>query len=452
MPPLEVWEKVLINAETFQQDVHSYIPCTTCHQGQNVSGNTMETKYAAHEGLVTDPSDDPQAAACAECHTDIAPYQQYSLHFNLAGYDTVLQTRSVPENHPTIEEGQSYHCNSCHATCGQCHVSQPASVGGGLVSGHVFEQVPSMSRQCTACHGSRVKNEYTGANEGLPADVHLRQARMVCTDCHTSGDMHGTDHITADGTGRAHRYDGPQSPSCLDCHAEVTGIGSGNEYHEAHGTEVLSCQVCHSVSYINCYSCHLQQTDEGQPFYQLGHEEITFAIGRNPRRDTYRPYRYVPLRHVPTFPELFELYGEDVLPNFNALPTWTYATPHNIQLRTPQTESCESCHGNNAVFLTPDKVADDMLEANISVIVPFAPPIPELYRPYVPGEETAPAAPPSDPMDAAAPSDPMDAAAPSDPMDAPAAPSDPMDAPAAPSDPMDAPPPTADPMDAPSGS
>ena len=449
MPPLEVWEKVLIDAAKFGNDVHSYVPCTTCHGGQNVSGDTLEAKYAAHEGLITDPTTDPAASACADCHPNIAPYQQYSLHFTLAGYDTVLQARSVPENHPTIEEGQQYHCNSCHATCGQCHVSQPTSVGGGLISGHTFNRTPSMSRQCTACHGSRVKDEYTGAHEGLAADVHLRQARMVCTDCHTGGDMHGTDYITEDGPTRAHRYDGPQTPSCLDCHAEVTGIGSGNEYHEAHGTEVLSCQVCHSISYINCYDCHLQQTDEGQPYYRLAHEDITFMIGRNPRRDTYRPYRYVPVRHSPTFRDLFIFYGEDVLPNFDALPTWAYATPHNIQLRTPQTESCESCHENDAVFLTPDKVPEELRGANAPVIVPFAPPIPELYRPFVPGQEIAPPAPPAaDPLDAPPAADPMDAPPAADPMDAPPA-ADPMDAPPA-ADPMDAPP-AADPMDAPPG-
>ncbi len=24
------------------------------------------------------------------------------------------------------------HCDSCHATCGECHVSQPNLVGGGI--------------------------------------------------------------------------------------------------------------------------------------------------------------------------------------------------------------------------------------------------------------------------------------------------------------------------------
>ncbi len=281
MPPLEVWEKVLIDAEAYQDDVHGYIPCTECHGGEDISGSDMDTKYAAHAGMVRDPSLDAEAA-CGDCHIDIAPHNEDNLHFSLAGYDTKLYERSTPENHPIIEEGQSYHCNDCHSSCGQCHVSQPTSVGGGLIDGHVFNQTPSMSRQCTACHGSRVKNEYTGANEGLAADVHLRSARMVCTDCHESGDMHGTAHINSEEGMHNHRYDGEQSPSCESCHEDQIGRGSDNPYHEAHGTEVLSCQVCHSVDYINCWDCHLERTDDefALPYYRLQHEEMGFYIGR----------------------------------------------------------------------------------------------------------------------------------------------------------------------------
>ena len=55
------------------------------------------------------------------------------------------------------------------------------------------------------------------------------------------------------------------------------------------------------------------------------------------------------------------------------LPTWVYATPHNIQLNTPQTESCEACHGNAEIFLTADKLSEEELEANLSVIVDEVP-------------------------------------------------------------------------------
>ena len=57
------------------------------------------------------------------------------------------------------------------------------------------------------------------------------------------------------------------------------------------------------------------------------------------------------------------------MPAFDSQPTWRYATPHNIQRLTPQTESCNNCHGNPDIFLTIDKVAPEELEANQAVIV-----------------------------------------------------------------------------------
>ena len=78
---------------------------------------------------------------------------------------------------------------------------------------------------------------------------------------------------------------------------------------------------------------------------------MDFKIGRNPLQSDDRPWKYVPVRHVPIDPESFAYYGEDLLPNFDALPTWKYATPHNIQRNTPQTETCDACHGNADLFL-----------------------------------------------------------------------------------------------------
>ncbi len=61
------------------------------------------------------------------------------------------------------------------------------------------------------------------------------------------------------------------------------------------------------------------------------------------------------------------------MPDFDAEPTWRHATPHNIQLETPQTETCNSCHGNGDIFLTADKVAPEELNANQPVIVGIVP-------------------------------------------------------------------------------
>jgi hypothetical protein len=97
-------------------------------------------------------------------------------------------------------------------------------------------------------------------------------------------------------------------------------------------------------------------------------------IGLNPIPSISRPYKYVPVRHVPATPNAYDYYGENLLPNFNLLPTWVYTTPHNIQRSTPQNESCNACHGNAAIFLTIDKVNPDEIEANLPVIVPEVPP------------------------------------------------------------------------------
>jgi hypothetical protein len=111
---------------------------------------------------------------------------------------------------------------------------------------------------------------------------------------------------------------------------------------------------------------------------------MTFLIGRNPIQSEDRPYKYVPVRHVPSSPDSYEFYGEDLLTNFDALPTWVYSTPHNIQRNTPQTESCESCHENAALFLTADKVNESELQANDSVIVKAVPASVSLFAAAMP--------------------------------------------------------------------
>lgn len=380
MAPMEPWERVWIDADTYQHDVHAYISCIDCHGGQAV--DDMEL---AHQNFIADPAAD-SINTCGSCHPNIAPHAANSLHNTLAGYDTVLHERSSPEHVDTLEHMQQNHCDSCHAACGDCHISQPDSVGGGLLAGHTYLRTPPMSRTCTACHGSRVKDEYYGAHEGIASDVHFR-ARMACTDCHISNEMHG---INMDAN---HRYAGEQTPTCESCHKAQVGVGSGILQHEVHGTEAISCQVCHSTTYTNCINCHVALTDDGIPFYSVEDHFLTFKIGQNPNRNAERPYRYVPVRHVPIDINSFSFYGENLLPNFNNLPTWVYATPHNIQRHTPQTASCTACHGNDAFFLTLADVVEAERAANTGVIVEAAPPLPAGYEHYATdtGTPSAPA-------------------------------------------------------------
>ena len=378
---MEPWERVWIDADTYSQDLHSNINCTDCHGGQAV-----DDMAAAHEGMVASPAADAEAT-CGSCHTDLTTASMFSLHSTLEGYDTVLYERSSPEHYDALEEMEQNHCNSCHTTCGDCHVSQPTSVGGGLLSGHSFVGSPPMSQTCTACHGSRVKNEYYGLNEGIASDVHFR-ARMACVDCHTDVEIHGV------GVDADHRYAGTQDPTCESCHQEQIGVGSGILEHEVHGTETLSCQSCHSTTYTNCINCHVEQTDDGVPFYTIEEHFFGFYLGLNPNRSAERPYEYVPLRHVPIDRDSFSFYGEDLLPNFDSRPTWVYATPHNIQRRTPQTENCTACHDNDTYFLTQAVLASYELAANRSV-ASEPPPLPDDYEQLIAGRDGGESAQPA---------------------------------------------------------
>ena len=358
MAPLEPWEKAIVDAEKFAATAHGEKTCIECHGGIQAAD-----KATAHTDLIASPSVNP-AKVCGECHAEEVRSYPGALHATQAGYWTTLDARSTPENHPALETMFGNHCASCHTTCGECHVAQPANVGGGLFSGHVFEKTPPMTRSCTACHGSRVGNEYLGKNEGVPGDVHFREGRMNCVACHAGADLHGAAQDTV-----KHRYSGAQDPACVDCHPTAAPGGDDNPMHQVHG-QALSCQACHSVTYTSCDSCHVAVSKaSGNPFFETAATYSTFLIGRNPRQDRERPYDYVPVRHVPVDPESFAYYGDNLLPNFEALPTWVYATPHNIQRETPQNASCDACHGNAAIFLTADKVKPEELAANQAVII-----------------------------------------------------------------------------------
>jgi len=364
VPPVEAWEKVFADDAEFAQDVHGEVGCVICHGGDSsVEELSEEGMQAAHEGLVADPSE----GDCATCHSDIAENNECSLHTTLSGFTSALEARggNLEEGSPLAEAFEN-HCQECHTTCGQCHVSRPDEVGGGLVSGHEFEGTPKMKDNCVACHGSRVGDEFLGENEGVLMDIH-RKKGMQCTSCHGE-ELHGSAEIAED------RYHTVTTISCDDagCHEDVWTNTEDNPQHEQHLTD-LACQVCHSVDYKNCYSCHVSIDEEGLASRTSEPSVMDFKIGLNPIRSAERYYKYVLLRHVPTCADGFEYYGENLLPDFDAQPTWKYATPHNIQLDTPQNASCDSCHGNAELFLTEDDLRPEEIDANQDVVVPQIP-------------------------------------------------------------------------------
>jgi thiosulfate/3-mercaptopyruvate sulfurtransferase len=367
---LEVWQKVLIagdGAAEFKASKHGQLACTECHHGRD--GNL--TKDEAHTGLVARPSADPQEF-CAACHSLDVQRHKGSLHANLWGEKNLVAARHGVADFADLPAGvlagYDRNCGSCHASCGDCHVGRPASVGGGFVAGHRFG-TPDMTENCTACHGSRVGAEYRGENTGIPADAHYLPGGMRCESCHGMMEMHGA------GAKVKNRLAAQYQSTCEGCHAEA----SANAYHLQHWDD-LSCQVCHSQDYKSCNSCHAG-TGLAEPSY------MSFKIGRNPAPDK-RPGAFVTLRHIPIAPDTYEAWGTAELPAYAAAPTWRYAAPHNIRRWTSRTEVPEggtcstNCHessdGPEGVFLRQsdlDSMSPAEAEANRDLIVPDGSPV-----------------------------------------------------------------------------
>ncbi|WP_126378598.1 hypothetical protein [Desulfovibrio ferrophilus] len=356
-------EKVFVDRAFLEDENHGEIDCHDCH-----GGNPGEPDFiAAHDGLVRDPTTGDATRVCGDCHEEVTTIAKGSLHVTLKPFQLMIDSRSgnTPETKANVDTARNAHCGACHASCGQCHISRPSYVGGGFLDGHQFIRTPPMREVCTACHGSRIENEYFGKNQGSPPDVHWRKRFFRCIKCHTGEEMHGDGQTDA-----AHRYEAPRAPRCEDCHLSIYAEGADNaKQHRTH-REQVSCQVCHSVPYKNCSSCHVALDRYGFKYFNNDENFLGFKIGLNPQQSLKRPQRFVTLRHVPVAPNLFDFYVENGLAEFDALPTWKLATPHNIRRITPQNKTCNACHGNKALFLLSGDVSEPYRRANAMVMVP----------------------------------------------------------------------------------
>ncbi len=147
MAPLEAWEKVFADDAEFAQSVHGKVGCVICHGGDpSAEEMSEEGMQAAHQGLVADLSEEN----CNTCHSEIAEKNETSLHTTLSGFISALEARggNLEEGSPLALAFEN-HCQQCHVSCGQCHVSRPDEAGGGFILGHksiiTRESTPGMS-------------------------------------------------------------------------------------------------------------------------------------------------------------------------------------------------------------------------------------------------------------------------------------------------------------------
>jgi thiosulfate/3-mercaptopyruvate sulfurtransferase len=359
---LEPQKKVLVSKE-FLSTSHGKITCESCHSGNPVS----MIKASAHKDMDPHPSINNPQKSCGQCkdpkavkHREIAATAKDSLHVTLSSFTEVLKSRANMGKWETVDEARKNHCSACHTSCGGCHVSRPKSAQKGFIQGHVFKKSSDTINQCTACHGSRVGNEFSGQRGR--GDVHATMG-MECITCHQAKEMHA-----AAPKDIKSRYHLKEMARCTDCHKNLE---SGPVQDHAIHVGKVQCQVCHSQTYVNCYSCHVGKDKENVAYFQNRREVETMKIGLN--YDDKAPgagYRFMVVRHVPSYPEMFEFYGKDLLTGFSNLPTWKRASPHNIQRLTWQTANCNHCHGNRKLFLANADLLDFEKEANKKVVVP----------------------------------------------------------------------------------
>jgi len=370
-PYYEPYDRVYMGGEGFEEfkkSDHYEIGCAGCHFGNDKS----DDKNTAHSGdFVAHPSSVADET-CGICHEEIVQKFATSLH-NGMGQKRKVTIRSGLSGHEDFDklpahqiEGYNKNCATCHGTCGNCHVSRPKIGGGGLANGHNFSKTPDMVSVCVSCNSSRGGHAYMGVASGTVPDVHLTKAGLKCTDCHKGAELHG------DGDKVDQRYAYKGLPECKDCH---TDIANKNTYHSVHISS-FQCQVCHSQVYNNCGSCHVHGAGARIPSY------MDFKIASNPIPDIKTGQSLSLVRRTLAAPDNWKEYGVTQYSNFDAFPTYNYATPHNTLRWTDRTRvengSCyKNCHIRNEggvlinrnLYLFEDNLLNWELNATKSITV-----------------------------------------------------------------------------------
>jgi thiosulfate/3-mercaptopyruvate sulfurtransferase len=341
-PHYEPYDRVFMGGDGFdayKKSVHYLVGCAGCHKGDEEAA----TKELAHSGEFTAHPSMFYEETCGNCHSTITDGFTTSLHQGTGQKRKVAMRSGLsgPEDFDQLPahkiEGYSQNCATCHGSCGNCHVVRPPIGGGGLAKGHDFSAKPDMLNVCVSCHTSRGGHAYLGVAPGTVPDVHLTGMNMKCMNCHTGHELHGN------GEPVDHRYAYSELPSCDNCH---TGLATSNPYHTKH-INTYNCQVCHSQNYNNCGSCHIKGDGARIPAY------LGFKIAKNPLPVEKPDYDFALVRRTLAAPDNWKEYVTENYSNFNAFPTYNYATPHNILKKTarttvPQGKSCYySCHIRN---------------------------------------------------------------------------------------------------------
>ena len=347
--PKAYHKRFLIDKTLLDKDPHFINGCSSCHKGDEKSIDQEK----AHTGIIKKPSADLKI--CSDCHGDITKAYQSAPHYTVQGMlNKVSKRLSKKEETIFIEKVFGQSCKSCHASCGDCHVSSPSKEGTstGLLRGHSFVKKDE-GKTCAVCHGGRVYPEYTGKHNPSP-DVHFQRG-MACIDCHKKSHLHGGPN----GAGKNEKMI-QNKPNCSDCHklgreAKVTAR-LAHARHEGN----VSCYGCHSQSqYNNCYNCHIGKGATSK---------LGFILGIDPGDKK----TLTTLRAIPVARDTFLSAGIK-MESFDEVPDYRSTSVHSIQKSTDRTRSCDTCHVKRKGFLSKDTLMKNGSKANESLIFKLLP-------------------------------------------------------------------------------
>lgn len=317
----ETIAKKIYVSDEYLNTIHGKQSCIECHNG-NVKTKDEAKAHAKENNFIVNPTADG-GSQCANCHKDIVDKYKNSIHFTISGIrHAVLERLGTTQNAEALAKNiVNKDCTGCHATCGECHVSNPKPAGKGLLKGHVFITEANIEKTCVPCH-------YTTGADYVSKNVHYNKG-MKCNDCHKNlQDVHGQGQV---------KQEMEASVSCEDCHKDLQ---NKNNAHKIHGDKIR-CYSCHVQPYPNCRNCHEGKAEKKYEAVKLGLNE----------KGLIQPFVETAMSTEMFLKHGVELKMEDI----NRRPFWAPYAPHSIVkapiIKEGAKKVCENCHGNPDVFL-----------------------------------------------------------------------------------------------------
>ena len=210
------------------------------------------------------------------------------------------------------------------------------------------------------------------SDQGGPGYVHWTQGGMPCFKCHTGDAWHG---MTAETGAPMRKPNATMANRCLPAQTVILTL-FGQERDPAAQCPRREAGLPGMPQRGKQELLRLPRADQRRRNAVLQDRAGGDGLQDRPEPETERrvAWNYVALRQCGRLTRTTSLSTARTCWRTSTVPTWKYATPHNIQRNTPQNKSCDSCHGNAALFINENDLRPYEVEANKGVIPTTLPP------------------------------------------------------------------------------